>query len=84
MTNERGGTEGGVIAVTHAVSPGGSGVSSNDSWFHSEGRHAAWRSGLHLGIFMLSFHTDFSPHFFFPADFHRGAGVGVALTLADQ
>lgn len=86
----RRGTEGGVIAVTHVVSSGGSGVSSNDSWFHSEGRHAARRSGLHLWIFMLWVHTDFSPHFF--AVFHGGVGCGgrraggwkgVVLALAD-
>ena len=31
---------GGVVIVTHVVSSRGSGVSSVDSWFHSEKRHA--------------------------------------------
>lgn len=34
---------GGVVIVTHVVSSRGSGVSSDDSWFHSEKRHAAER-----------------------------------------
>lgn len=62
---------GGVITVTHVVSSGGSGVSSNDSWFHSEGRHAAERSDLHLWIFMLSARADFLPRFLWGA---RGVG----------
>lgn len=72
---------GGVVIVTHVVSSRGSGVSLDDSWFHSEKRHAAQResererkrSDLHLWIFMILVHTDFSPHFLW--FFRRGVST---------
>lgn len=57
---------GGVVIVTHVVSSRGSGVSSDDSWFHSERkRHAAERGGREKEIRPSPLNIyDLGPHRF--------------------
>lgn len=70
---------GGVVIVTHVVSSRGSGVSSDDSWFHSEREREIRPSPLNI--------YDLGPHRFlatFFAVFRGGLALGDPHTLTDS